>query len=161
MDNLTQETVGEIFVLRFVKSAVVDSTTVESLSQGLIDRMSVSGCSKVILDFTGVALMTSEIIGSLVGFRMYCESRGISLKLSGLSEEIGHLLKITRLDCQFKTYHSLKSAMERFDADGYLMRQAFFSTYLRRSADEFDHIVNPEAPQLVEESGALVGLGSF
>lgn len=157
MDYLSHETIDDVLVVRFLDATVVDSEVVESLTDSLSWRMSESDCTKVILDFTNVQLATSEIIGGLVAFKLYCEVRGASLKLSGITDEFRHVLKLTKLDTQFKSYRTITSALEMFGAEDFVIRHRFFADYAQPVEAEptFFELIAPAGREAAREMPRL------
>ena len=147
MLDLSTEVFGDVLVIDVAPDSVA-----HSVSEELIFQLNDSGCRKVVLDFSSLMKTTSEILGDLVAFRTYCEVNGIALKLSGLDETLKSLLDVTGLRTLFKSYSTVNSAVEKFNADSYLRRQEFFSEYDKRFEEEseFESLARPKIePNLV------------
>ena len=129
MNYSCQEIVREVLVIGFLNPTILDPISVSSISEELEYWADDTECRKIVIDFDGVSLLSSEFLGCLVGFRNYCQIKGISLKLAAVPRDLRHLLEITNLESQFKVYRSRKSAIEMFDADSFVIRQRFFAAY--------------------------------
>jgi anti-sigma B factor antagonist len=129
MNYLSGQIEGDILIVEFRVAAAIDRLTVDSVSHEWMGRLRTSGLKKLIIDFSSLEFLSSGLLGKLVELRSACLRTGVSLKLCCLSQELKNVLSLTRLNGQFKTYHSRRSAIERFSADNFLVRQAFFARY--------------------------------
>lgn len=65
----------------------------------------------VVLDLQGVTGMDSAGMGELVSLHMWAQGKGRSLKLSGLTSRIRHLLELTNLTSVFEIYPTEEAAV--------------------------------------------------
>lgn len=86
-------------------------------SDELEDQLSVFYAArkfKVIADLTGVAHVSSSVLGVLARFAEECRSHNGELRLVVTESGVTHLLQITMLDKVFEIYSSLEEAEEDF-----------------------------------------------
>jgi len=139
MEYVSSEIVRGVLVIGFPTATIVDSLTVRSVADEIIARVEDMDCRRLVLDFAGVGLVTSELIGRLVSLRKYCQVQGIKLKLAGLSAGFKEVLEITNLSSYFKTYRTRNSAIEMFVADDFMIRHEFFETYANSESEDFSN----------------------
>jgi anti-sigma B factor antagonist len=69
------------------------------------------GFSTVILDLSGVPYIDSTALGALVAAYVSLQKAGRRVVLSGVSERVLRMLKITRVDSLFLTFQTLEDAI--------------------------------------------------
>ena len=153
MEYVSSREIQGVLVIGFPSAAIVDPVAVQMISEEVMARVENADCRRLILDFTGVSFITSELVGKMVGFRRYCQTNGISLKLAGLPASFRRVLELTKLSTQFKTYHTLNSALEMFGADDFMVRQEFFAAYANSPSDEFSGAVAANVPLRMTSEG--------
>lgn len=136
MDYLTSEEVRDILVINFPMTTIVDPVSVQAIGDEIFSHVEDSDLRRLILDFTGVSFVSSELVGVLVNLRRFCHVQGVSLKLAGLSAGFREVLDLTNLSKLFKIYRTRKSAIEMFGADDFTVRHEFFETYANFGTDE-------------------------
>ena len=147
MDYLTSEEVRDILVISFPMTTIVDSVSVQAIAEEVVFKMEGSDLRRLILDFTGVSFVSSELAGVLVNLRRYCHVQGVSLKLAGLSSGFREVLELTNLSTLFKIYRTRNSAIEMFGADDFIVRHEFFENYANFGTDDLsDSAPVPVAP---------------
>ncbi len=129
MSFISTQCVGDILVISFPSATIVDSFTIQTVSDEMVQAVEDFDCYRLVLDFVDVDFVTSELLGRLLQFRQYCRVHGVSLKLANLSESFHQALKLTKLGVHFKVYPSLANATEMFEADDFVARHNFFSKY--------------------------------
>ena len=86
----------------------------ESLSDTLA-KLRGSGCRKIVIDMSGVSLMNSSGLGSLIaGMKSFREVGG-DMKLANANDRIQTILKITKLDQVFRSYDDCDGAVASFE----------------------------------------------
>ena len=85
--------------------------TMESVSlfQNAIRRE--EGFSTVILDLSGVPYIDSTALGALVAANVSCQKAGRRVVLSGVSERVSRMFKITNVESLFLTFPTLEDAI--------------------------------------------------
>lgn len=148
MNYLTTETEGDILVIGFRVATLIDRLSISEVAEEWMEQLESSDLRKLIIDFSSLEFLSSDLLGKLVELRTACLVRGVSLKLCSLSKELKNALSLTRLTGQFKTYRTLRSAIECFGADNYVARQEFFSRYASESYAESTFANASAAPAL-------------
>lgn len=136
MEYVSSEKVHDILVVGFSYSMIVDPITVQSIADEIVSKVENTDSRRLILDFSGVEFVSSELVGRLVSLRRYCQVKGIALKLAGLSSSFREVLELTNLRKLFKTYRTRNSAIEMFAADDFVIRQRFFESYASTQPEE-------------------------
>lgn len=89
------------------------SRQVWEIEEKLAD-LSSKQCYKVIADLTGVAHISSSILGVLTQFSEECQQHNGELRLVVTEPGVQNLLQVTMLDRVFEIYNSLEEAEEDF-----------------------------------------------
>lgn len=78
----------------------------------MIDDTLARGCTRFVADLTGVPIMNSSGLGSLIAAMKKIRSRDGEMVLTGVNDRLDHLFRITRLYTVFKTYDDVDAAVE-------------------------------------------------
>ena len=148
MKYLTSKIEGDILVLNFGVTTITDRLAVDSIASEWIDILAESELHKMIIDFSSVEFISSDLLGELLDLRTACEVAGVSLKLCCLSRDFESALELTQMSSMFKTYHSQRSAIERFNADNFLVRQEFFARYASETETETSYAASVHTPSM-------------
>ena len=70
---------------------------------------------KVIIDLNELEMINSSGLGSLIANMTSLKKKGGRLKFANISDNVLHVLKITRLDQVFEIYDSLDEALNSFE----------------------------------------------
>ncbi len=73
------------------------------------------GNANIVLDLKGVEYMNSSGLGMLTSAQTSVKKEDGEVKLSNPSERIESLLKITKLNTIFESYHSVVDAVKSFE----------------------------------------------
>ena len=92
---------GNVIVVRLGKHWVLDELTVNKISDELLGMADRPDCHRLLLDFSGVAKLSSAMLAKLVTLRRKMESKGKNLRLCGLDSHLRSVLATTRLDRLF------------------------------------------------------------
>ena len=92
----------------------MDIINAQDLKTTIEEHLS-SGISKFIIDLEEVPYVDSSGIGVLVSSFTTIRKAGGSLKLTDLSEAVGEMLKLTRLDEFFEIYDTQEDAIKSFN----------------------------------------------
>lgn len=68
----------------------------------------------VVVDLAAVEMINSSGLGSLIANMTSIKKKGGNLKFASVSDQVLHVLKITRLDTVFDIYNSLDEAIKSF-----------------------------------------------
>ena len=148
MNYLTNRTEGDILVIGFRVASIVDRLSVTEVASEWMQELTATDQRKLIVDFSALKFLSSDVVGKLVELRTACMVKGVSLKLCCLSDELKRVLSMTRLNAQFKIYATQRSAIECFAADNFVARQAFFARYATETDAEISIVHAAAAPTL-------------
>ena len=148
MNYLTNRTEGDILVIGFRVASIVDRLSVTEVASEWMQELTATDQRKLIVDFSALEFLSSDVVGKLVELRTACMVKGVSLKICCLSDELKRVLSMTRLNAQFKIYATQRSAIECFVADNFVARQAFFARYATETDAELSLVHAAAAPTL-------------
>ena len=89
---------GKYTVASFDTPTLMNVTDVDRVRGDLLRLVREGKRSHLVLDFTGVQFISSQLIGILVSLHKELTAAGGTLTLCGLSAKLLELIKITRLD---------------------------------------------------------------
>ena len=92
---------GDVIVVRLGKHWVLDELTVNKISDELLGVADRPDCHRLLLDFSGVAQLSSAMLAKLVKLHRKMESKGEKLRLCGLNSQLRSVFATTRLDRLF------------------------------------------------------------
>jgi len=108
---------GDLIVVRLGNHRVLDELTVNEISDELLGVADRPDCHRLLLDFTGVAQLSSAMLAQLVRLHRKMEAKGEKLRLCGISSELRSAFTTTRLDRLFditdNKADALKAVMPR------------------------------------------------
>ena len=89
-----------------------DSVELDRMIDDTLDR----GCTRFVADLTGVPIMNSSGLGSLIAAMKKIRSRSGEMVLTGVNDRLDQLFRITRLYTVFKKYDDVDAAVENLHA---------------------------------------------
>ena len=92
---------GDVIVVRLGKHRVLDELTVNEISDELLGVADRPDCRRLLLDFSGVAQLSSAMLAQLVRLHRKMEPKGEKLRLCGINSQLRSALATTRLDRLF------------------------------------------------------------
>ena len=92
---------GDGIVARLGKHRVLDELTANTISDELLGVADRPDCHRLLLDFSGVARLSSAMLAKLLKLRRKMESKGEKLRLCGLDSQLRSVFVTTRLDRLF------------------------------------------------------------
>lgn len=92
------ETRNGVLVVRFVDIELSDELRIREIGGELVALASQPGVQELLLDFEGVAFMSSAMLGQLATLSKRCLAQHVSLKMCNVAEAIRDVLRIVRLD---------------------------------------------------------------
>jgi len=92
---------GDVIVVRLGKHRVLDEPTANEISGELFDVANRPDCNHLLLDFSGVAYLSSAMLGKLVRLHRKMVPKGEKLRLCGMNSQLRSVLTTTRLDRLF------------------------------------------------------------
>lgn len=102
----------DLTVVRLGKHPVLDETTVNEISNELLGVADRPDCLRLLLDFSGVAYLSSTMLGRLVRLHKKMAAKGEKLRLCGIRSHLRSVFAITRLDRLFDITDGKADALE-------------------------------------------------
>jgi anti-sigma B factor antagonist len=112
--RLNVETVGDVTVVKFLERLVWEMFQVEQIQgqlEGLVEKQ---GCRRLLLDFSGVEMISSSTLGILLSLKQKLDEGQGRMVIAGLREELMRIFKITRLEGQFEFRADREAALAAF-----------------------------------------------
>lgn len=92
---------GEVLVVGFTDSKILDSQRIEQVGKELLETVAQATDKKLLLNFRGVSFMSSAMITKLVMLNKKCKSQDVHLKFCEVSPNVMEVFKITKLNKLF------------------------------------------------------------
>ena len=105
------EGVGEVLVAQILWEKVTDRECTAILADLVDSARSLTW--RIALDLSKVLLLTSAGLGMLINLHKQCATGGGKLVVFGLSEELGDLMKLTKLDKLLQMASSRDAAIKK------------------------------------------------
>jgi anti-sigma B factor antagonist len=93
---------GQVSVVTFVDSKIIDEAEIQELGQELYDLVEREHRKKIVLNFASVEFLSSAALGKLIGFDKRVKQHGAELMLSNIRPEIYEVFAITKLTKLFQ-----------------------------------------------------------
>lgn len=115
MSSLKTQEVEEVLVVNFTDAKILDEARIQQIGQELMScAASASQKKKMLLNFQGVAFMSSAMIGKLVLLNKKCKTDEVTLKMCTISPNVMEVFKITRLNKVFEIFDDQDKAIKSF-----------------------------------------------
>ena len=92
---------GDLIVVCLGKHQILDELTVSKITDELLGVADRPDCHRLLLDFSGVAQLSSAMLAQLVRLHRKMEPKGEKLRLCGISSQLRSAFATTRLDRLF------------------------------------------------------------
>lgn len=112
--NLSIENYAGVTVVTFMDSSLLDSGVIDTIANELFHLVDQQNKQKIILDFSSVRMLSSQILGVLTSLHRKCEEIKASLALCGLRKELMRVFVLTGLDKLLKFYAKDADALASF-----------------------------------------------
>ncbi len=119
MAAITTQTSGEILVVGFTDSKILDSQRIEQVGRELQKSIPQAIHKKLLLNFRGVSFMSSAMITKLVMMNKGCKAQDVILKFCEVSPNVMEVFKITKLNKLFDIQDTEEKAIASFDKKGW------------------------------------------
>jgi anti-sigma B factor antagonist len=106
--------VGDVAVVRFVHSKIVDEVDIQELGEELFSLVEKEGRKAILLNFDDVRFLSSAALGKLIKLDRTVKQHTGKLKLTNIRPEIFEVFTITRLDKLFEIKESEEQALASF-----------------------------------------------
>ncbi|MDP6446954.1 MAG: STAS domain-containing protein [Pirellulaceae bacterium] len=108
-----------VLVVNFTDAKILDEAKIQAIGKELMECVGNASDGKLLLDFTGVAFLSSAMIGKLVLVNKKCKSADIKVKFCNISDNVMEVFKITRLHKVFDIQKDSEKALKSFDKKGW------------------------------------------
>lgn len=116
MAKLNTQSDGDVTVVFFRDSAILDEANVEELGRELFDISDKGVKLKLLINFEKVEYLSSAVLGKLVALHKKMTKDKATLKLCCLKANIAEVFKITKLDKLFEIFPDQLKAINSFKA---------------------------------------------
>ena len=89
---------GDVIIVSLGKHRVLDELAVTKISDELLGVADRPDCHRLLLDFSGVAQLSSAMLAKLLILRRKMETKKENLRLCGVNSHLRSVFAITRLD---------------------------------------------------------------
>lgn len=110
--------VGEVAVVRFSDTKIVDSSNIEEMGSELNSLVDTDRIKHVLLNFEGVEFLSSAALNKLIALDKKVKEVGGILRLSCLRADIMEVFNITRLNRVFDIRTKEAEALKAFGVEG-------------------------------------------
>jgi len=107
--------VGDVTVVRFSNSKILDASNIEELGAQLFHLVEDENRQKLLLNFQNVEFLSSAALNKLIILDKKTKSISVKLKLCSLRPEILEVFVITRLNQLFEIAEDEKTALDSFE----------------------------------------------
>jgi len=90
--------IGEVGVVHFLTSQVLDEMNVQQLGKELDDLISKEHMIKMVINFSKIKFLSSAVLGKLISLNKKILAEKGRLAFCGINSDIMQVFKITRLD---------------------------------------------------------------
>lgn len=99
MANLTIQERGDVVMVRFAQSRILDESTIRAIGAEF-DKLTLEAAAgrKLLLNFQGVAYMSSAMLGQILRLNKHCKADKIKLKLCDICPQVLEVFTITKLN---------------------------------------------------------------
>ena len=119
MSTLRTEEKGEVLVVYFTEAKILDEARITQIGKDLMEAVTRATNAKMVLNFQGVAFMSSAMIGKLVLLNKKCKTDEVVLKMCAISPNVMEVFKITRLNKVFEILDDQDKAIKSFTKKGW------------------------------------------
>ena len=112
---LTSQTNGDVVVVSFTESRILDEGTIQHIGEELEKMVDRAEWGKLLLNFSHVRFMSSAMFGKLIKLNKKCKSDSVRLKLCGISKDTMQVFKLMRVHKVLDIYADEKQAMIAFE----------------------------------------------
>lgn len=119
MAATTTQQNGEVLVVGFTDSKILDNQRIEQVGKELQETVAQAVNKKLLLNFRGVSFMSSAMITKLVMLNKRCKAQGVHLKFCEVSPNVMEVFKITKLNKLFDIQSDEEKALASYDKKGW------------------------------------------
>lgn len=103
--------IGDVTVVRFVDRKILDEANIQEIGGELYGLAEDANINKLLLNFSNVEFLSSAALGKLITLDKKTKTKGATLKLCDIKDEIMEVFRITRLDRVFDIHDDEADAL--------------------------------------------------
>ncbi len=119
MPSLMSQSNGDVTVVYFTESQIIDEGRIQQISEDLMAIADKAESGKLLLNFNDVRFMSSSVLGRLVKLNKKCKADKIKLKLCNIAPDIMEVFRITKLNKVFEIEKDEAAAISAFNKRGF------------------------------------------
>ena len=96
--DLVLQPIQDVMVVNFRNASILDAIAVEAIAKDLYALVDQQAQRKIVLDFTPVRMLSSQMIGVLINLHKKAQAIKGKVVICALRPEISKIFKITNLD---------------------------------------------------------------
>ena len=112
--HLTVKKVGIVWVVNFRDQKILDDLIIQQVGDELFQLIKTEQCENLLLNFTGVAFLSSSVLGKLISVNKKMKALGGKLKFCAMHPKIYELFTITGLHKLFDMRGDETEALQAF-----------------------------------------------
>ena len=112
--NLTIQTIQDIALVIFEDESILDPLQVQDIGEKLHHLVEDEDRQRVILDFHKVSILSSQMLGVLIGLLKRIRTASGRIVICGMRTDLFKVFQITNLDKLFDFYESEGQALRSF-----------------------------------------------
>lgn len=110
--------IGDVCVVNFLTSQVLDEMNVQQLGQELNDLVDKEGKTKIVINFAKIKFLSSAVLGKLIALNKKMTAQKGRLAFCTINPDIMQVFKITRLDKLIDIYDDEDNAVKGISKPG-------------------------------------------
>jgi len=110
--------VQDVTVVDFRHTPVVDAGTAQRIADDLYRLVDEERRTKLLLDFSAVRMLASQVLGALVALRKKADNIGGQVVLCGVAPNLFRIFQLTRLDAVLRFAPDVERGLLAFDQPG-------------------------------------------
>lgn len=111
LQRLEVSEVGDVTVVSFRDQRILEDLAIQEIGLEFTELVQSQGRTKIVLNFSAVAFMSSAALGKLISFNKLIKGKEGVLVMCDIRPEIREVFEITRLDRLFTIKESEKEAL--------------------------------------------------
>ena len=113
--KLTIQNIQDVSLVTFEDESILDPLQVQDIGEKLHQLIEEQDRQRVILDFHKVSILSSQMLGVLIGMLKRIRSASGRIVVCGMRADLFKVFKITNLDKLFNFYESEGQALRSFE----------------------------------------------
>ena len=116
--SLVVRTVGEVAVVYFVDSQILEEMQIKWLGNELYDLVEKQSKRKIVISFQNIQRFSTALLGKLIGLKKKTAAEKGAVKLCAIPPNIMEIFNVTGLDQAFEIFDDEMAALKSFGRIG-------------------------------------------